>query len=199
MRVFVCLTVVVCALAAGATPASAQGVKFGVKGGAVFATAASDGADAIDFTTGTGAVGGVFVTIDLGSRARLQPELLFGQRRFAASNFPIDVATSGVELPILVQVVLGSSNRVKPVLVFGPQLNLIAKVTQSSALGETDISDDIANVDAALTIGAGVDIAAGGGAVVFDVRVSFGMKDLSTTEGPALKSRGTLVLAGYRF
>lgn len=198
MRVFVCLTVVVCALA-GATSASAQGVTFGVKGGAVFATAVSDGADAIDFNTGTGAVGGMFVTIDLGSRARLQPELLFGQRRFAASNFPIDVTTSGVELPILVQVVLGSSARVTPVLTFGPQLNFISKVTQSSALGETDISDDIANVDAALTVGAGLDVAVGRGTAVFDVRVSFGMKDLSTTDGPSLRSRGTLVLAGYRF
>jgi hypothetical protein len=199
MRILVSLSVVVCAVLCGASPVRAQSVSFGLKGGMVAATATVDDPDGIDFNTGVGAIGGMFVTFDLGSRVRLQPELLFGQRRFDASNFPIEITSTGAEVPILLQFTLGRSDRLRPVLLLGPQINFISRVTQTSAAGETDISDDIANVDAGVSVGAGLDITAGRGTVVFDVRVNFGMKDLSTASGPSLRSRGTLVLAGYRF
>ncbi len=47
--------------------------------------------------------------------------------------------------------------------------------------------------------GAGFEMAAGCGAFVLDGRVNIGMKNLSETGPPALKSRAFLLLPGYRF
>jgi hypothetical protein len=198
MRILVCAVAI--ALAVGVpAPARAQSGSAGVKGGINVGKVTASGTDAFDTKVGTGGSIGGFVAIPLGETARIQPEVLFSQRRFSGVTADLTVESRAVEVPILLHLLVATGQRVRPVLFAGPQLTFISKVTQSTAQGDTDISDNIAGVDAGLTFGGGFEMAAGRGAFVVDGRVNIGMKDLSQSGPPALKSRAFLLLAGYRF
>lgn len=197
MRIFVCAAI---ALAVSIpAPVHAQAVSAGIKGGLNVSKAAASGTDGFTTKVGAGGSLGGFVAIALGETARIQPEVLFSARRFSGVFSDFTVTNRAVEVPILLHLTFSHDRRVQPVLFAGPQLTFISKVTQSTPQGDIDISDNIAGVDAGLTFGAGLEMAAGRGAFVVDGRVNLGMRDLSETGPPALKSRAFLLLAGYRF
>lgn len=198
MRIFVCAVAIALSMGLPA-PGHAQGVSAGVKGGINSGKATASGTGSFSTNVGTSGSLGGFVTIALGETARLQPEVLFSQRRFSGSSGAFTIESRAVEVPILAHFVFAPGRRVRPVLFAGPQLTFISNVMQSTAQGESDISDNIKDVDAGLTFGAGFEAAAGNGAFVVDARVNIGMKDLSESGSPSLKSRAFLLLAGYRF
>ncbi|MGE0863146.1 MAG: porin family protein [Vicinamibacterales bacterium] len=198
------MQILVCVVVAAVTvmiPSAARGqsVSAGVKGGLLAANLSASGAGSFDTSAEAGFTLGLFGAIKLGTIARLQPELLMTQQRFAISLAGATVKARAVAVPVLMHLRFGGDRRVRPVLFAGPQISFISKVTQQTAQGETDISDNIAGIDTGLTAGAGFEAVAGGGAWVVDARATFGMKDLSEAGPPALKSRAFMLLAGYRF
>ncbi len=198
MRIFVCV-VAVALIAMTPSAARAQSGSAGLKGGLIAANLSTSGSGAFETSAEAGFALGVFGAIEFGAIARLQPEVLITQQRFAISLVGATVKSRAVAVPLLMHLRFGGDRRVRPVVFAGPQVSFISKVTQQAALGETDISDSIAGVDTGLTVGAGFEAAAGRGAFVVDARATFGLKDLSETGPPALKSRAFLLLAGYRF
>lgn len=197
MRLFVCLFIV-SVLALPAT-ARAQAGSAGTKGGLVSTTISTSGAGSFETDAGMGGVIGVFAAIELGGSARLQPELLITQRRFSAPGLGFSVKARAIDVPLLLHLRFAPNRRVRPILFAGPQLSFISKVTQTTPAGAVDISDDIKNVDAGLTVGGGLEASAGPGAFVVDARVGFGFQDLSETGPPSIKSRAFMLLVGYRF
>lgn len=198
MRIFVCV-VVAAVTALTPSAARAQSGSAGIKGGLIAANLSTSGAGSFDTSAEAGFALGMFAAIEFGAVARLQPELLLTQQQFAIPLAGATVNSRAIAVPLLMHLRFGGDRRVRPVLFAGPQISFISKVTQQTALGETDISDNITGVDAGLTMGAGFEAAAGRGAFVVDARATIGVKDVSETGAPALKSRAFMLLAGYRF
>src|SRR5262249_29624255 len=147
-----------------------------------------------------GAVG-MFVDSDPARRLALHAELLLAWPRFASSNVPVPftVSSGSIEVPILARVRAASMRRARVWIEGGPQLAWIRSVNQRSGTVETDVSDLIKDVDAAAAFGGAIEWSAGAGAVVLDLRVSVGLRNLSATPGRELKSRAMTGLVGYRF
>ena len=199
MRIFVSAAVVVCALTWPAV-AAAQGV-FGIKGGLVFGDVSTSGIGEFETDANAGAVIGGFAGVTVTPHIRLQAEVLFSNRRFSAADPTIDakVRSRGTEFPLLIVVQGRDSQRVRPMVYAGPQFSIISTVKQTVSGIETDMSDRIKNTDAGVTAGGGLEIVNARGAVVIDLRVNVGLRNLNEDTEPSVKSRAFLMLVGYRF
>ncbi|MEZ5291873.1 MAG: outer membrane beta-barrel protein [Vicinamibacterales bacterium] len=195
---------VVCAAClSGALPvtALAQSWSGGIKAGVVAGRLAVSGTGAFDTTADAGAIGGGFLGVMLGRSARVQLEVLASERRFSAKGTPVpfDIRSRGLEVPLLLQLGRLSEGRVRPVVFVGPQLTVISSVVQRREGAETDLGDAVADTDVAFTVGGALEVAAGRGALVIDVRATIGTAQLSVTPPPSFTSRAAAVLVGYRF
>jgi hypothetical protein len=184
-----------------AGPAAAQTVDGGIKAGMVAGRLRLDGAGAFETTARAGATGGGFVTVGLGRYWRVQLEALYAERRFRSSGLPVEIAvrSRGVEVPLLLQLAAPEGRRVRPLAFAGPQVSVVSSVRQTIGGVDTDISDDVLDLDGAAVAGVGVEIAAGRGAVVIDGRFVVGLKELNETPPPEYRSRAFTLLLGYRF
>ncbi|MGD9904806.1 MAG: porin family protein [Vicinamibacterales bacterium] len=196
----VCAAVWAMGLAA-ATPAAAQAVVAGVKGGVVAGRLATGDSGAFDTTARAGATAGVFLGTTLGRLGRFQVEALFAERRFRSSGLPVEIAvrSRGLEVPLLVQLVAPAGRRVRPLVFAGPQLSLISSVRQTASGQSIDLSDRVVDLDVAATFGAGLEVAAGRGALVVDGRAVIGLRQLHAAAPPTYRSRAFALLLGYRF
>ena len=112
--------------AAQAPLAPAPTTRFGVMAGVNVA----DVTDLADSDSRTGFVGGIYLTLPLGSTTSFQPELLFAQRGATAradldADLPseIDVKLNYVEVPLLLRVDIPVQSRgIRPHLFAGPSL-----------------------------------------------------------------------------
>lgn len=195
------ITLVVCTFAASSAPAFAQSMSFGVKAGFISATVKTTGTGSFEPEAEISAAGGAFVAWQVAPHLRIQPEVLIATRRFSLKNSPagISVRSSGFEVPVLVQVPFAGSARIKPVLFAGPQFSRISKVEQTVFGVESDISHRIKGLDVGLAVGGGVEIDAGRGALVIELRGVVGTRQLSEDRMPEIKARAFMMLAGYRF
>lgn len=201
MRHLVMAMMCVVALAAASVEARAQHVSWGLKGGVVFASLGASGEGAFDTSADPGGVVGGFLGVDLGRQVRLQPEVYWSVRRFAASDVPTPfaVTSKGVEVPILVQVRVPDAGAWQATLFAGPQLSFVTSVEQEVGTMTTDISDLIEDRDVGFAFGAGFERALATGALVADVRAVIGTRNLNRQGSPSLKSRAIQLLVGYRF
>ena len=199
MRIFVSAAVVVCALTWPAV-AAAQGV-FGIKGGVVFGDVSTSGVGEFETDANAGAVIGGFAGVTVAPHIRLQAEVLFSNRRFSAADPTIDakVRSRSTEVPLLIVVQGRGGQRVRPMVYAGPQFSFISTVKQTVSGIETDMSDRIKNTDAGVTAGGGLEIANDRGAILIDVRVNVGLRNLNEDTEPSVKSRAFMMLVGYRF
>ncbi len=200
MRIFVSSLVVVYSLSVPSAAAAQSGF-FGIKGGLAIADVSVSGTDGFDATAGTSLVAGAVAGVRMNARARLQVEVLFGERQFSATigTFDAEISSRGVEIPLLF-VLNGSRDRkVMPMIYVGPQFNLISKVTQTVNGTEIDMSDSIRTSDPGITFGGGLEIPASRGAFTIDARANFGFRNVNEAPTPTFKSRAFQLLAGYRF
>ncbi|MGE0813416.1 MAG: outer membrane beta-barrel protein [Vicinamibacterales bacterium] len=198
IRGFVCA---VCLIGLLPTGVRAQSWSGGIKAGVIAGRLETSGAGAFDTAADAGAIGGGFVGVTLGRAVRIQVEVLPAERRFSSKGTPVsfDIRSRGLEVPLLLQVGRLSEARVRPLLFVGPQLNFISRVVQRVEGGETDLTDSVAGTDLAITFGGALEIAAGRGAVVLEVRASVGTSQLNETSPPSFSSRAAGLLVGYRF
>lgn len=208
MRILVCVAVCV-AGALNAAPAQGQGtergpetrrVEAGVKVGIASATLSLSGLPGFEPDAGVGMVGGAWIS---GGRdaLRLQMELIVGMRRFSSASpiGDIDVSSRALDLPVLIVGRWRKDSRTRPLLFAGPYVSFVSGSTQTIGSTKTDIDDQIKGADAGAVVGAGLEIGAGRGAAVLDVRYAFGLRDLSEATETTFKSRALMVSFGYRF
>lgn len=201
MRTSLTLSIVITSVLSvlcGTIDAHAQ-THVGLKAGTVNTNLSVSGPGAFDTDGEFGFVFGGFVGVPLGSRVRLQPELLVTERKFSVlgvSPTP-SVSSHAYEMPVFIQVRFGESTQ--PFVNAGPQLTIISGVKQRVGGTEFDLSDQIADVDVGVAFGAGVEVPVKRGALVVEGRVQFGFRDLSEGSETTMRSRGLMALAGYRF
>lgn len=199
----VLMAVAVCAVMAGpaVAAASAQTMTFGIKGGLVRSTVSHEGLTSFDPKAENGMSAGVAGGFDLGHNLRFQPELLLSNRKFKspAGSTTVHVEARTFDVPLLLAAHATTSGRVQPMIYAGPQLNFRSKVTQKVGTSTTDLKDEFRALDLNLTVGGGVEIGTGRGAVILEGRANLGLRDLSVDTTNKIKTRAFLLLAGYRF
>jgi outer membrane protein with beta-barrel domain len=204
MRILSSLLVV--ALVGVGSPAMAQGVSGGVKGGVGFATLSDDASEDVDLDSRTGIVAGGFVTWSITERFSLQLEGLFTQKGAAFNQSGVTGTTKldYFEVPLLFVSSTAPSRSGGTSLQFfaGPSIAFKVSAKGSGSFqGETvdvDIPDeDIESVDLGVVVGAGVTV----GHFLIEGRYTVGLSNINgdTSDPTKVKNRSLAILAGVRF
>ena len=198
MRTGLTLSLAITSVLCGGIDAHAQ-THAGLKAGTVNTNLSVSGSEVFDTDGEFGFVVGGFVGIPLGPRVRLQPELLVSERKFSIAGVspPLSVSSRAFEMPVFIQARFGES--VQPFIQAGPQVTVISSVKQRFGSNETDISDEIGDVDFGMAIGAGLEVPVKRGALLFEGRAYWGFRDLNLAPETTMRLRGVTVLGGYRF
>ena len=123
-----------------------------------------------------GFTGGIFAEYQASDYFSIQPELLVVMKGWETSGNNINL--NYLELPILFKVKIPTSGNVTPNFYVGP-----AGALMVSAKAEGyDVSELFQEIDYGIAIGAGADLEAGSGKVVFDVRYTLGLKAIPDNE-----------------
>ena len=186
------------------TPAMAQSVQGGIKGGVSFSTLSglteviSEVAE-IDVDQRTNWLVGGFVKVNFGRFVAVQPEVLYVRKGAKAAatglltesvKFNLDY----IDIPVLLRVQTGKSSGFY--VVGGPSFGInVAAETDSSESGTEDISNEINN-DTGLVLGAGFDLAH----ILIEGRYTQSLTSIARDEGdPSIKHRAVSFLFGVRF
>ena len=190
-----CGVVLICA-----SPARAQGLDVGVKGGVNVADVdlSADG-DGPPFDSRIGLVAGGFVRMPIASWLAVQAEGLYAEKgaRIEESGVTAKLILNYVEVPVLARVRLGRVFYATA----GPSMAFLvqAKVRTrfSGATEDIDVSDEVQSFDFGLAMGGGVEL----GRLIVDGRYTLGLRDTDkdTTDATTTKNRTISFTAGFRF
>jgi len=180
--------------------ASAQGIKLGVKGGVNIANIG--GSDIDEFETDLGAsteskvglVAGVFAEFMIGNMFAIQPEVLYSQKGFKASEMGAEVKLKGdyVEIPVLLKINIPiEGSKVHPHVYAGPAVAFKASCKIEGSSGSASASVDcedagllIKSTDFGVAFGGGVSVDVGGAEVGVDVRYTLGLTSVDDEPDP---------------
>jgi hypothetical protein len=189
------------ALGAGTAGAQDSGVEFGLKAGLNLASLSGDDV----FEEGalgnrTGFSGGLFVGIPVTENFLIQPEVLYSQKgaHVEAAGEEAAIKLDYVEVPVLFKGRFGSGGA-KPSVFAGPAVGF--KVTGKTEFeGEEEDVEDLKSTDFGIVFGAGLDLAAGSGSFILDVRYTLGLTTIDDTDNPDDVKNGVWSFSvGYAF
>ncbi len=184
------------------TPAMAQSVQGGIKGGVSFSTlnglteVIDDGAG-IDVDQRTNWLVGGFVKVNFGRFVAVQPEVLYVRKGAKAVltglvtesvKFNLDY----IDIPVLLRLQTGQDTGFY--VLAGPSFGINVAAESESGSGTEDISEDINN-DTGLVVGAGFDLAH----ILIEGRYTQSLTNVSRESGPKVKHRAVSILFGVRF
>jgi hypothetical protein len=190
-----------------ATPLHAQ-TTLGVKGGINIANVSTDATDLPpDLDSKTGFVGGAFATFGLGSLFALQPELLYSQKGFGASEGDLS-ATLGVnyiEIPVLLKAQFKLA-MLRPAIYAGPVVSFETSCNLDVVGVSVDCDSDDGFVDRKTTdwgavFGANLDFILGPVILILDGRYQLGLTNLADVEDAdeSVKNSVWQIMAGVGF
>jgi hypothetical protein len=186
------------------TPAAAQSVQGGIKGGVSFNTLdglskAVTELSGVDVDQRTNWVLGGFVKFNMGSFFAIQPEVLYVRKGAKAAatglltesvKFNLDY----IDIPVLLRVQTGKSSGFY--VVGGPSFGINITAETETDSGTEDISDDINGNDTGIVVGAGFDLAH----ILIEGRYTQSLSSiLKDDNDPSIKNRTVSVLFGVRF
>ncbi len=190
-----------------AAPLQAQ-TTLGVKGGINVANISYDVADFPDvIDSKTGFVGGAFATFGLGSLFAVQPELLYSQKGFEASEggLSAQLGTNYIEIPVLLKAQFQLA-MLRPAIYAGPVLSLETGCTVSISDVSVDCNDDDGFVDRKTSewgaaFGANLDFFLGPVTLILDARYQLGLTNLADVpdDDESVKNRVWQIMAGVGF
>ena len=181
----------------GTVPALAQiDIKPGIRAGVNFANAGGD--DVPDSVEGRTAFHvGAQVLIDPAGPLAVQPELLFTQKGFEQSatfggqTFTGTQRVSYLQLNGLAKFQIPVAGPVSPNLFVGPGIAI--ELSESFEFdGESEDTENFKGTDFSAVVGGGVDIEAGFGTVLFDVRYDLGLTNVPDTDDDVSAKNRTL-------
>jgi hypothetical protein len=189
------------------TVSSAQGVTAkGFKIGFNVANIRGDGTEDLDSKLGV-SLGG-FVTYSFNVVWAVQGEMLYTMKgaseKTTVLGQKVDITTSlnYLEFPILARGSIPGNNDVMPVFIagFAPSFNLVASATaESGDLTATEDLDAVSSFDLGLVFGGGVDVKAGTGKVIGDLRYTLGLLNINDEEDDFAGNGVFSLLVGYSF
>ena len=191
------LALVVSLLAADT--ASAQDMRFGVRGGMNFSTVQHDSSLGSDgYTMRPGLVAGAFFGVPLGW-VDLQPEVLYTSKGAALDLQGIDskLVLDYLEIPILARWRLGQRLYVAAGPAVAWRLKAASRTKFSGATEETDLGDSVKGYDVGVVGAVGVRF----GKVVVDGRYTHGLTDIDsdTSDEVSVRNRAITISAGIGF
>ena len=170
----------------------------------------------LDIKMRPGAVAGLGLGVVIADMFVIQPEFLFAMKGIKSEMEESGMSLTStfrlnyLEIPLLLKFNIPAGDVLIPNVYVGPALaiNLSAKVTneadpeellQLSGLDdEIDMKDDTKAVDFGLAMGGGLDIKAGPGRVIIDIRYTLGFLIIDDTETEADMKNGALsFIVGY--
>jgi hypothetical protein len=202
MKNFVRVALPLALLIAG--PLHAQ-TTLGVKGGINISDVDADVEglpDVIDSKTGF--VGGAFATFGLGSLFAVQPELLYSQKGFEASEGELSaqLGTNYFEIPVLLKAQFNLA-MLRPAVYAGPVVSFETGCTVSVLGVSVDCDDDEGFVDRKTSdwgavFGANVDLFVGPVMLLLDARYQLGLTNLADVPDSTdeVKNRVWQIMAG---
>jgi Outer membrane protein beta-barrel domain len=202
MRTFAKVSVVALALVAlGASPALAQGIGTGVKGGWLFSDLTAEGAD---FDSRNGYQVGLFFGGNRTGLLGVMAEVNYGEKGGTAPNNDNNhYDIQFVSVPVLLRVNAGSRSLsgVSVYGIVGPQFDWL--ISQKVFIGdeEFDISDDTKGYETSLVVGGGVELSR----FILELRYTKGLVSIAKEFIPILdntselKSNAFAILFGFRF
>lgn len=175
--------------------ANAQGVDFGVKAGANFASFGGDETD--DFGTRTSFHFGVTAGISVSDKFSVQPELVYSSQgvSFDFDGFDGDVKLDYLNLPIMAQFQVADGFSIE----VGPQFGFLMSAKVEAEGEEEDIKDELKGLDLAAGIGVNYAMASG---LNFGARYNLGLSNVNDGEGSDdIKNQNNVIQVsiGYRF
>jgi len=184
------IAMMVLALTALTTMASAQSFDFGFESGMNFSTLMGSGANSLS-PTGTlssrlGFVGGGFLSLNFSPSFAIKPELLYEQKGAQISGTTTDLESDYIEIPVLLKIGLGMPG-LNPSILVGPSFDWNTVTSLPSNAGAVNTSD------VGLVGGLQLDFSK------FNINARY---ELGLNNATALKnvSNGTLtILMGYSF
>jgi hypothetical protein len=188
------------ALLACASPAAAQGLDFGVKGGVNVANVDVSGdEDGPSFDPRIGLVAGGFVRMPLTSWLAVQGEGLYAEKgaRFADTGVDAKLLLTYLEVPVLARIRLSRLFYATAGPSMGFLLQAKARTRFSGATEDIDVSDDVQSFDFGIAMGGGVEL----GRLILDGRYTLGLRDADKdeTDTSTMKNRTLSFTAGFRF
>jgi Outer membrane protein beta-barrel domain len=185
----------------GGSPALAQGLGWGVKGGVNFATQRSDQDQDDDVSIGyrIGIVGGAFFTWPMGDRFAFQPEVLYSEQGSTVDELGVKAKTKVdyLQVPVLVRYRVSRSVFVTG----GPSMGFKLRAKASAEFGDSssqvDISEFVEDFDLGIAVGGGMEF----GRYAVEGRYTFGLSNISADEDNEEKIRNRVIsiLGGVRF
>lgn len=181
-----------------ATPAGAQArstdapLRIGILLGANSATLG--GSDAEDTRRRTALLGGVYLVRSLGDRVSLRPELLYAQKGAkgtmlddeGGSSTDVGFELSYVDVPVLLQLDLGTSGAARPHLYAGPSFGFKVDCSLTGSQGPVEVSLDcddeefeLESFDLGAVVGGGVRVGFGALQGTVGARYQHGLTDLT--------------------
>jgi hypothetical protein len=175
--------------------ANAQGVDFGVKAGANFASVGGDETD--DFGTRTSFHFGVTAGISVSDKFSVQPELVYSSQgaSYDFDGFDGDVKLDYLNLPIMAQFQVADGFSIE----VGPQFGFLMSAKVEAEGEEEDIKDELKGLDLAAGIGVNYAMASG---LNFGARYNLGLSNVNDGEGSDdIKNQNNVIQVsiGYRF
>ena len=191
-------------LAVCSSPAFAQGMRKGVRGGINFTTTKTTGEDqngAVDWQL-RGVFGG-FVTWRAASWIELQPEMLYAMKGAKGEEFGIvaKLLLDYIEIPVLARISRGSTDARSWYVVGGPSFGYLLRAKTRADFGssteEIDVIDEVERFDLGVVAGGGIEF----GRLVVDGRYIHGLSDIDkdTTDDVKVTNRAVSVTVGFRF
>ncbi|OAB78167.1 porin family protein [Cochleicola gelatinilyticus] len=163
---------------------NAQGIEFGIKGGATFANIS----DAGDGSNKTGFLAGAFLGIKPTDVLVIQPEVLFSQQgaEFDAAKFDL----SYVNVPVVVKYYLFRGLNIQA----GPQFGFLISDDIDLALADVESQIEAETFDLSAVAGVGFDFELG---IRIDARYQLGLNDV--VDGLEGKNSVFSIALGYNF
>jgi len=185
----------------GATDIAAQTIGF--KLGGSFANWNIDGTGAPATDPLSSLMGGGFVRFGMGPIA-FQPELLVTTRGAAVAGTG-KVKVEYLEVPVLAVLPFPLASGINPYLMAGPDVAFEIGCELDEAPADEDFvechhqieSTGRKRTDVGVTVGAGLELPFGPGALLIEGRYNLGLLNMSQDSDVAIKSRTPAVLAGY--
>jgi hypothetical protein len=204
------LVLAVCVPVMSAAAPIAVGIKGGLSAATLHGDLPSD--PFVEHGTRLGVGGGLSVTIGMGGRFALQPEMLYVMKGTSLGDVDltddsgnslgtarVTEAIDYLELPVLARAALPATALLRPFLVAGPTLGvrlsqrLRTKGIENDSLQELDF---VKRVDLGAALGAGVELG-GRGRCVLEARYTLGLTQAAeTTYSDDARNGALLVMAG---
>jgi hypothetical protein len=204
MKKFALMLLLVASVIFAASPLSAEGMMFGIKGGLNIANLAGDDVDNASWKAGM--AGGAFMCYDVTEIFAVQPELLFTMKG-AKSDHDDGEDTwkiNYIEIPLLLKVNLPTEGAIDPSLYVGPGIGFLLSSKVSNGR-EVDQKDETASLDIGIIAGGGLAYRLETGAVGLELRYEVGMTSLAKNEDedtgdkPDIKNSVISIMVGYAF